>query len=198
MRRQATPMLKLALSACLLCSGPVPAATTGSTFGDILRGMATGLALLGRSNNTPGYNTTIVPVPVYPLPPGYAWPGTPAMPPWGTSPWSGGYTYPGYPYIGAYPRAYPRKSTLRLLQGGWEISNGGLFLVKDNMARLYLSPDRHQDLYIRADSHYVWMQPVGSQKARRYEHRIFDNRILLRDEHGNTLTLKRYRPEKKD
>lgn len=192
MQRQPYPISKLVLCICLVWSGTMPAATTGNTFGNILRGMATGLALLGQATNnqTPNYASPVIPV--YPLPPGYAWPGAPA---WGAPPWTGGYGYPGYPYNGNHPQARSRQSTLRRLQGSWETSNGGLLLIKENLARLYVSADRHQDLYIRADRHYVWMWPVDSQAVKRYDHRIFDDKILLRDEQGNTLTLKRYRPK---
>ncbi len=189
---------------CLALCGlqPALAAGSGSTFADMLRGMATGLAILGQASNantTPGYYAPLAPV-VPVLPPGYAWPAAPAVPAWGTPAWPGGAGYLGYPYapMGPYPPVppyyYSQQRFLRRLQGAWETDSGGLLLVKGNMARLYLSRDRHQDLYIRADPRYVWMRPVNSGEERRYDHRIFDDKILLRDDEGRTLTLKRYRP----
>jgi hypothetical protein len=182
---------------CLVLCGPASdlGAASGSTFADMLRGMATGLAILGQAGNrnaTPGYYAPVIPV----LPPGYIWPAAPA---WGTPTWTGVPGYPGYPYAPpppGYPGPayYDRHHILARLQGGWETDSGGLLLIKGNMARLYLDRQHHQDLYIRADPRYIWMRPVESDQEKRYDHRIFDDKILLRDAQGRTLTLKRYRP----
>ena len=187
------------LCLCLLgSSSPLHAADTGTEMANLMRGMFTGLSLLGQAANTPGWNSLATPgAPGWP--PGTApWGGYPgaatpwAQPPWGSAGWpptanvSPGYSQPG-PTGGRY------SYLLRLLQGEWETHNGGLLLVKGNLARLYVSRDRHHNLEITVDPHYLWMKPAGSTQAPdRYEHRIFDRRIILRDEAGKVLLLRRH------
>jgi hypothetical protein len=205
-------MPKLALQVFLVCAAPAAAAATGNTFGDILRGMATGLAILGRSTNA-GNSNLFSPFSPYALPPGYAWP-SPTFPGWGGNGWSTPYGYPAYgpgygrpyrgrPYAAPYssdndgyaPLRYQQTPTLDKLQGSWEVLNDeGLLLVKANMARLYASRDEYQDFYIQADKRYLWMWPVGSKVPQRYRLRIQSDRIVLDDELGYTLTLRRYQP----
>lgn len=177
---------------------------------NLMRGMFTGLALLGQASNTPGL--------------GYGYPGlwgsplggSPWASPWsapmGPMPWagqsSGGVPWSGVPWANSqlpgysdwtsrqnYNRNGPYAHLMRILQGSWETHSGGLLLVKGNLARLYLSRDRYQDLEITADQHYVWMRPAGTrQRPDRYEHRIFDRRVILRDENERVLILRRYTP----
>jgi hypothetical protein len=174
---------------------------------NLMRGMFTGLALLGQASNASGLGYG------YPgtwggyYPPGTAplgGPGTWAAPPLGGVPWNGvpwaNAQLPGYSDWATrqqYNRSGPYSHLMRILQGSWEIHSGGLLLVKGNLARLYLSRDRHQDLEIRADKHYVWMRPAGTrQTPDRYEHRIFDRRVILRDEDDRVLVLRRHMPAK--
>lgn len=181
-------------------TGPTAAATTGSPFLDMMRGMATGLALLGQNANTTAPTVIYpqihpLPIPTYPLfPSGYPWgPSFPGLLPlpYGTLPYSG---VPWSP-----PTGYARGgSILSKLQGAWETNNGGLLLVRNNMARLYVSRDQYQDLYITTDPRYLWLQPVGSQNPTRYEHHIYRDRMVLRDGRGNSLVLRRYRPKASD
>ena len=185
-------MSKLVLYTLLVWAGPLPAASSGSGFADIMRGMATGLAILGQAGNTkfPNYGSPTLPFSA--VPPGYAWPGAPIGPGWNNQPWTGGYAYPSYPYRGTSRRAYNSPRILESLQGSWETNNGGLLLVRRNMARLYIERNEYQDFYIRADPRYLWMWPTKSQVSQRYEHHISGDIIRLRDEFGNTLTLRRY------
>lgn len=190
----------LMIGVLLGTAGAAVPATTGSPFLDMMRGMATGLTLLGQNSNT-GAPTVIypqiqpLPVPTYsPFPPSYPWgptlPGWPPTPPYGAAP------YGGTPWAPPAPFSPGRNvgNVLSKLQGAWETNNGGLLLVRDNMARLYVTRDEHQDLYITADPRYLWLQPVGGQNPTRYEHHIYRDRMVLRDGRGNSLVLRRYDP----
>ena len=97
---------------------------------------------------------------------------------------------PGY---GPYNRsAHP----LRFLQGAWETHSGGLLLVKGNLARLYVSRDRYQDLEVHADRYHVWMRPARTrQRADRYDYRIDRDGVVLRDRDDRVLMLRRYHPD---
>jgi len=105
-------------------------------------------------------------------------------------------------YSEPYERRYESESEasriLERLQGSWKTDKGGLLLVRRDMARLYMNRDEHQDFYLRGGSRYIWMWPVKSQASQRYEYHISSDRILLRDEFGNTLTLIRYQPEQRN
>ena len=117
--------------------------------------------------------------------------------PWGNTPWQSawGSGAPAGPTVGATSNGR-YVSLMRLLQGSWETHNGGLLLIKGNLARLYVARDRYQDLEITVDRVYLWMRPAGStQTADRYEHRIFDRRIVLRDRAGKVLLLRRHVPD---
>ncbi|RMG37634.1 MAG: hypothetical protein D6720_02820 [Gammaproteobacteria bacterium] len=186
------------MSMLLALTGPAASATTGSPFLDMMRGMATGFALLGQNGTTT--SPTIIYPPIQPLPvpayspfaPSYPWtasvPGWPPAVPFGTG------IYPATPWPPTAP--YPPGNILSKLEGAWETSNGGLLLVRDSLARLYVSRDEYQDLYLRADPRYLWLQPVGSQVPTRYEHHIYKDRIVLRDARGNSLVLRRYKPKR--
>lgn len=180
---------------CLLLSTfpTSPCNAAGTSFTDILRGMAGGLALLGQSGNTTGFPYFGSGNPFYPMSPGPMWPNSGGFPAWGAPPW-GGYS----PYSPPY-RQYPdRDSTgsrvLERLQGSWKTNKGGLLLIRRDMARLYISRDEYQDFYLRADDRYLWMWPIKSQASQRYEFHISSDRIVLRDEFGSSLTLLKYRP----
>jgi hypothetical protein len=204
---------RLLLGVCLVAATiPLRAADTGSEIVNLMRGMFTGLSLLGQAANTPGLNN-------YTNPGGLNWapgmspwggmgPGTPPMgvSPWGASPWAAapwannpwqpawGGAQPGFP--GTSPADGRYAYLMRMLQGSWETNNGGLLLIKGNLARLYVSRDRYQDLEITVDRVHLWMRPAGStQTADRYEHRIFDRRIVLRDRAGKVLLLRRHVPD---
>lgn len=220
-----TKLLMIGMLAGLM--GAAVPATTGSPFLDMMRGMATGLVLLGQNGNTAAPAPTIIypqvqplPVPAYPpFPGGFPWapslPGWPPTPPYGASPFSG-IPWMSLPASGATPYgaaplasgAIPYGSTpwtppvshyrggniLNKLQGAWETDKGGLLLVRGNMARLYVSREEHQDLYITADPRYLLLQPVGSQSPTRYEYHLYGDRLVLRDGRGNRLVLRRYEP----
>ena len=190
----------------------VRAADTGSEMVNLMRGMFTGLSLLGQAANTPGWNAQGYPGPQGWTQGGSPWSGvSPGISPWGTPMW-GSPTWgappwpPAPPMASAWPPGTPaianpqwsatngrNASLTRMLQGSWETHTGGLLLIKGNLARLYVSRDRYQDLEIRVDRHYLWMKPAGSSQPHdRYEHRIFDRRVILRDPNGEVLLLRRH------
>lgn len=209
-------ILRLALGATLSGFSTLATSAQGTNFGDILRGMATGLALLGQSSNTGGlpYGAN----PFYPMSPGTMWPPASGFPGWGGNPWAGGpwgggprnsgpwsgsSPWSGPPYPGAaYERSYEGEAEsvriLERLQGSWKTDRGGLLLVRRDMARLYVNRDDYQDFYLRGDRRHVWMWPIKSQASQRYEYHIASDRILLRDEFGSTLTLIKYQPGAKE
>lgn len=202
MKAQRKRILRHLLCAILAWLMPTFAAAAGSTVTDLMRGMATGLALLGQSGNrtTPPYLSPGVPF--YPSAQGLPWATPPAMPGWGMPPWNGFPVYPATPPYNSYnPVQSPEPSSPRVLerlQGSWKTDKGGLLLIRRDMARLYVKRDQYQDFYIRADSRYLWMWPVGSQASQRYEHHISSDRIVLRDEFGSSLTLLRYQSPSSD
>jgi len=191
-------LLIVCLSILFQATAPQTLAARGGglTFADMLRGMATGLALLGQAGSVGAPALAYPQVPVYPLPvypPAYPWSAAPPyVPPYGGiygAPWGG---------VPAWPPAANNRGFLEPLQGAWQSDNGGLLLVKDNLARLYLSRDRYQDLYLHADAHYLWLQPVDtSGRTVRYAYRADEDRIELHDQRGNSLILRRYRPKSK-
>lgn len=203
-------ILGLALSATLSGFSTLAPGAQATGFTDILRGMATGLALLGQSSNTGGLPYAGGANPFYPMPPGMTWPPASASPGWGGSPWmgspwaggpwggqppwSGMSPYNSAPYERSYEGEREASRILERLQGSWKTDKGGLLLVRRDMARLYMNRNEHQDFYLRGGRRYVWMWPVKSQASQRYEYHISSDRILLRDEFGNTLTLIRYQP----
>ncbi len=182
-------LLTVCLAVLLQTTAPQALAARGSglTFADLLRGMATGLALLGQAGSVGVPALTYPQVPVYPPP--YPWTTAPPYAP----PYGGTYGAPwGTP---TWPPADGRLF-LAHLQGAWQSDNGGLLLVKDNLARLYLSRDRYQDLYLHADTRYLRLRPVGtSGRTMRYAYRVHDDRLELYDRQGKRLILRRYRPK---
>ncbi len=185
-------LLIVCLSLVLQLAAPqaLAARNGGFTFADMLRGMGTALALLGQGSTlgNPALGYPVVPVyppPAY-YPPVYPWP---TMPPQAAYPSPWGQT--------AWPPVDSQR-LLDVLQGAWESENGGLLLVKNDLARLYLSRERYQDLYLRADARYLWFQPA-TRKGRtvRYAYRVLDDRIELYDRQGNRLVLRRYQPKSK-
>lgn len=154
----------------------------GLAFADMLRG----LALLGQAGSVGTPILTYPKVPVYP--PTYPWPVIPPyVPPYGGT----------YPSPGDVPAWSPTDGSafLEHLQDAWKSDNNDLLLVKDNLARLYLSHNRYQDLYLHADARYLWLRPAGtSGRTVRYAYRVHGDRIELYDQRGNSLILRRYQP----
>ena len=191
---------------------------------NLMRGMFTGLALLGQASNASGLSggyPGLWGAPLGTNPWASPWAPSPATP-WGMSSMgyplgsmpmqgapTGGVPWAGIPWANAQMPGYadwfnrqqqnrsgPYSHLMRLLQGSWETHSGGLLLIKGNLARLYVSRDRYQDLEITADQHYVWMRPAGQVQAPdRYEHRIFDRRVILRDRNGKMLILRRHQAQ---
>jgi len=211
--RSALALRRLFILCLLAMVLPARAADSGSEMVNLMRGMFTGLSLLGQAANSPGFNSYSNPgalnwpsgvSPWGGFAPGGAPMGAPAWgapmwgaAPWGNTPWQSawGSGAPAGPTAGATSNGR-YVSLMRLLQGSWETHNGGLLLIKGNLARLYVARDRYQDLEITVDRVYLWMRPAGStQTADRYEHRIFDRRIVLRDRAGKVLLLRRHVPD---
>lgn len=205
-----SPSDPLRVCAAIALSAMLNTPLQANDMANLMRGMFTGLALLGQASNTSGLG------PAYP---GLWYPplGASAFNPWGLSP-LGGYpipppqgiapgsgapwtrVQPGFPGVAVHPNAYGQAANpavMRMLQGTWETHNGGLLLVKGNMARLYVSRDKHQDLEINADRRYVWMRPAGTRQAPdRYEYRVYEKQVILRDRNNRTLSLHRHQPSK--
>jgi len=208
-------ILGLTLGVTLSSFSTLATGAQSTGFADILRGMATGLALLGQGGNTGGLPYPGGANPFYPMSPGMMWPPASGFPGWGGNPWSGGPwsggpwsstpwngstpwsgmpPYRGGPYERSYRDEAEAPRVLERLQGSWKTDRGGLLLVRRDMARLYVDRDEYQDFYLRVDRRYVWMWPVTSQVSQRYEYHISSDRILLRDEFGSTLTLIKHQP----
>ena len=149
---------------------------------DMMKGMATGMLLLGQLGNTTSY-------------PGY-WPGAGNAYGW-PAPIPGPYNYP--PPQGWSPYATPgAPNAIESLQGSWETETGGLLVIKRNFARLYLDRDRYQDLELHADEQYLWMRPARGGLMERYDYVLTDEHATLRADDGRTLRMRRYRKYKTD
>jgi len=163
----------LLIATLIIAIQPASAAQNNSNaMANVFKGMITGLSLLGQANNTP----SMAPSPYF-IPGAYPGMGNYSQSPYSQQP---------------YPQNQPMNRTLSEFQGSWEIDNGKLLIVKGNMARLYLSADRYQDLHLQANTRFLWMRPDGTQTAKQYEHRIFSKRAILRDDQGRQLLLQRY------
>ncbi len=113
-----------------------------------------------------------------------AWPGA-AIPGIGVPP--GNWAGPGY--YGGGPAAH--QSTA--LDGIWELDNGGMAIIRGNAARLYLSREQYQDFSIRYDRAYLWWQPRRGGSPSRYRYQIREGRMILQDEEGKVLFMRRRR-----
>ena len=140
-----------------------------------------------------------------PLPATGAWGGIPGLttPPGtglvpGTGLWTGagapgfggppgGWVGQGYPGWGTGLRAHSR------LDGIWELDKGSVALIRGNTARLYVSRGHYQDFSIHYDAHYLWWQPRQGGRPSRYRYQTRDGRMILQDEEGNLLLMRRRR-----
>jgi len=128
-------------------------------------------------------------------------PGLGGMPSPGGGPWASGWPgasgLPGaptgyWPQGGTQPQRYGTGSR-GPLDGIWELNKGGFIIMRGNAARLYLSRDRHQDFAIRYDRDRLWWRPTGGGNASQYRYQVRDGRMVMRDEDGNILLLRRRR-----
>lgn len=177
----------------------LPAATSvnsaGATITDLMRGMATGLALMGQAGGPVATPYPGMGSPFFPMAPGYGWPGAQTFPGWGSTPWQTMTPYAGTTHPGNTPRSTESSRVLERLQGSWKTENGGLLLVRRDMARLYIDRDQYQDFYLNADNRYLWLWPINSQASQRYEYHFSTDRVILRDEFGSSLSLFKYQLE---
>jgi hypothetical protein len=111
--------------------------------------------------------------------PGQAWPG-------GSMP---GYGWPSQaaPGLGGNARTKPVQD----LDGIWELTNGSLVMIKGRAARLFVSREKYQDFVIGYDSKTFWWSPRGGNTTTHYRYQMRDGRMVLRDNGGKTLLMRR-------
>ena len=116
------------------------------------------------------------------------WPGmgaNPMMAPGmlqpGMTPWAGQ----------QMPFAYPPTAAKGALDGTWVLNRRGIAIIRGDFARLYLSRNRYQDFHIRYDQRHLWLTPRRGGSASRYEYRMHKGRMIVRDDDGNYLLLRR-------
>lgn len=126
-------------------------------------------------------------------------------PPYGMGQLPGGLGWPGgaYPQSGGLPNPWagqrwgdPARSGAPsgLLDGIWEINKGGFVIIRGNAARLYVSQERYQDFVIGYDRRYLWWRPKsGGGGSSRYRYQLRDGRMIMQDDEGNYLLLRRRR-----
>lgn len=104
--------------------------------------------------------------------------------------WPGAAAF-GYP--GAVPWANPAQSrpTPGLLDGVWELNNGGFVIIRADSARLYVAEDRYQDFLVRYDDKHFWWRPRDGSKFQRYRYEMREGRMVLADNEGKLLLLRR-------
>ncbi len=126
--------------------------------------------------------------------------GAPGLtaPPVGLIPGTGVWTGPGTPGFGGLPgnwagQGYPGWQANSRLDGIWELDNGGVALIRGNAARLYVSRVQYQDFAIHYDAHSLWWQPHRGGRPSHYRYQIREGRMILQDEEGNLLLMRRRR-----
>lgn len=77
------------------------------------------------------------------------------------------------------------------LDGIWELSNGSVAVIKRSKARLFLSRERHQDFTIGYDQQHFWWTPRGGNTTSHYRYQFRDGRMVLRDNQGKMLLMRR-------
>lgn len=77
------------------------------------------------------------------------------------------------------------------LDGAWELTNGSFVLIKGRNARLYVSKEKYQDFTIGYDHHTFWWTPKGGNTTSHYKYQERDGRMVMKDNHGKTLLLRR-------
>lgn len=123
-------------------------------------------------------------------------PGTAAMP------GAGGWPYGPAPSLGVPPGSwgnpgywgYGQSNRVpRHLDGIWELDTGSFVIIQGQTARLYLSRERYQDFTIRYDRRHLWWSPRDGGTASRYRYQMRQGRMILSDDEGNLLRMRRRR-----
>ena len=131
------------------------------------------------------------------------WPGMGGLGGWpgmGTNPMMApGMLQPGmHPLAGqqmpfGYPSSYPSLPRQGVLDGTWILNKRGIAIIRGAFARLYLSREHYQDFNIRYDQRHLWLIPRRGGNASRYQYRMHKGRMIVRDDEGNYLLLRRTR-----
>jgi hypothetical protein len=125
--------------------------------------------------------------------PGIAqYPGAGGWPPGGL-PWASGLPGTGNWPNPAWPGSPTAARAAAYLDGAWELSSGGFVIIRGNSARLYVSRDRYQDFSLGYDRQHLWWAPQAGGRSSRYRYQVRDGRMVLRDDEGNYLLLRRRR-----
>ncbi len=89
------------------------------------------------------------------------------------------------------PFGYPSSATQGALDGTWVLNKRGIAIIRGSFARLYLSREHYQDFEIRYDQRHLWLTPRRGGSASRYQYRMHKGRMIVRDDEGNYLLLRR-------
>jgi hypothetical protein len=73
------------------------------------------------------------------------------------------------------------------------LNTGDVVIIRADAARLYVSRDQHQDYLIRYDDTHFWWRPRDGSKFERYRYEMREGRMVLADQNGNLLLLRRRR-----
>lgn len=79
------------------------------------------------------------------------------------------------------------------LDGAWELENGTLVIIQGEAARLYLTRQQYQDFLIRYDRQFLSWKPLEGVYAATYRYQFRDGRMILSDEEGRVLLMRRRR-----
>jgi hypothetical protein len=123
-----------------------------------------------------------------------AMPGLGSGGPWQGIPWANGVPggSQGIPWSGQWG-GQQSQPVAGLLDGIWELNRGGLIVIRADTARLYLSRDQYQDYLVRYDDTHFWWRPRDGSKFERYRYEMREGRMVLADDDGNLLLLRRRR-----
>jgi hypothetical protein len=100
---------------------------------------------------------------------------------------------PGLGQMPGWPSPQAAGADQTRLDGIWELNKGGFVIIKGRHARLYLSREKFQDFIVGFDNTNLWWVPQNGGTQSRYRYRMQDDRMILADDKGGYLLLRRRR-----
>lgn len=77
------------------------------------------------------------------------------------------------------------------IDGAWIGQDDSLLIIFRGLARLYLDVDHYQDFYIKVDNGWVYLANPQDRSVHRYEVRLADGLMALRDSTGTVIGFSR-------
>lgn len=123
----------------------------------------------------------------------YRWNSTDSQPetlaPGGWTQWPG--TMPGGNWRGWLPQAPADATHDSPLEGAWQAENGAVLVVRQGLARLYVSRDRYQDFYVKLQGKLLLLREAKGGRVQHYDYAMQGGRLVLLDRDGNLILFRR-------